>query len=169
MALSWSGRSPVRFPITVGLKVMLMVQVPYAARLDPQVFVCAKSPETGIATKFTGAPPLLVTFKILAWLAVPTFCARNFRLDGAISNAPGVAVAVGVAVGVGVLVAVAVLVAVGVEVLVAVAVRVAVGVAVLLAVAVPVGVSVGVGVSVAADDGVALGSGVGEGAELLMR
>src|SRR5258708_18163799 len=75
----------------VGLKVMLIAQVPCAARLAPQVLVWVKSPLTGIALIFTVAAPSLITFTILARLAVPTFRALNFKLAGEISNAPGVA------------------------------------------------------------------------------
>ena len=138
MALSWSGKLPVRLPGAVGLKVTLTVHEPRPARLTPQVLVCAKSPVTGIPVKLTAAPPSLVTFKILARLVVRTFCALNFNFDGETDNAPAVAVAVGVAE------TVAVAVAVGV--------RAVVGVA--------------VGVALAAGDTVALGTGVRTGAEL---
>src|SRR5258708_40177770 len=98
----------------VGLKVMLIAQVPCAARPAPQVLVWVKSPLTGIALIFTVAAPSLITFTILARLAVPTFRALNFKLAGEISNAPGVAVAVAEALGVALMTGVGVLVAVAV-------------------------------------------------------
>jgi hypothetical protein len=116
VALSWSGKLPVRLPAAVGLKVTLIVHEPRAARLTPQVLVCAKSPVTGIPEKLTAAPPSLVTVKILARLVVRTFRALNFNFDNEIDNAPGVAVGVGVAVTVGVAEAVGVEVTVGVAV-----------------------------------------------------
>jgi hypothetical protein len=73
VALSWSGKLPVRFPMAVGLKTMLTVHVPCAAKPAPQVLVSAKSPATGIALNVTIASPSLITFKILGGLAVPTF------------------------------------------------------------------------------------------------
>ena len=101
-----------------------MVQASCAARLAPQVSLTAKSPITGIAVNFTDAPPLLITFRILAGLVEPTLCPPNFKFAGVINNAPGVAVEVGVAEGVAVAVGVVVAVAVAVGVVVAVAVAV---------------------------------------------
>ena len=39
LALSVTVRIPVNVPLVVGLKVTLMVQVPFEARLEPQVLV----------------------------------------------------------------------------------------------------------------------------------
>lgn len=72
MAVSSSGKMPVRFPGAVGLKVTLMVQVSCAARLAPQLLVCAKSPVTDSEVNLTAARPRLVTFKVLAGLVVPS-------------------------------------------------------------------------------------------------
>jgi hypothetical protein len=43
-ALSVTLSEAVRVPAAVGVKVTLIVQLAPAATLDPQVFVCAKSP-----------------------------------------------------------------------------------------------------------------------------
>ncbi len=72
MALSSTGKIPVRFPGAVGLKVTLTVQVSCAAKLAPQLLVCAKSPVTDIAVNLTAAWPRLVTFKVLAGLVAPS-------------------------------------------------------------------------------------------------
>ena len=44
VALSVTVSVPVRVPVAVGVKVTLMVQLPPAATLVPQLLVCAKSP-----------------------------------------------------------------------------------------------------------------------------
>ena len=72
MALSWSGKLPVRLPVAVGLKVTLMPRVWCAARLAPQVLVCAKSPVTDIPVISAVTLLALATFKVLAELVVPS-------------------------------------------------------------------------------------------------
>ncbi len=72
MALSSTGKIPVRFPAAVGLKVTLIVHVSCAARLAPQLLVSAKSPVTDIEVNLTVAWPWLVTFKVLAGLVTPS-------------------------------------------------------------------------------------------------
>jgi hypothetical protein len=58
--------------MAVGSKVTLTAHVLCAARLAPQVLVCAKSPVTNIPVNFTATPLWLVTFKVLAELVVPS-------------------------------------------------------------------------------------------------
>ena len=43
-ALSLTVRVAVRVPVAVGVNVTLIVQLPPAATLEPQLLVCAKSP-----------------------------------------------------------------------------------------------------------------------------
>jgi len=47
-ALSAIVTAPVRFPAALGVKVTLIVQFAPAATLDPQVLLCAKSPDATI-------------------------------------------------------------------------------------------------------------------------
>ena len=47
-ALSASASDPVRLPADVGTKVTTIVQLAFAPRAFPQLFVCEKSPETEI-------------------------------------------------------------------------------------------------------------------------
>jgi hypothetical protein len=61
-------RDPVRLPVAVGLKVILIVQLVPAAKLVPQVFVCAKSPVALILLIDNAAVPLLV--KVAVWAAL---------------------------------------------------------------------------------------------------
>ena len=58
--------------MAVGLKVTLTAHVLYAARLAPQVLVCAKSPVTDIPVISAVTLLALVTFKVLAELVVPS-------------------------------------------------------------------------------------------------
>jgi hypothetical protein len=55
----------VRFPLTVGVNVTVMVHVAPDAMLDPQVLVCAKSPgfipTIAMLDTATATLPLLVT------------------------------------------------------------------------------------------------------------
>jgi len=44
LALSVTVNVALRDPVTVGVKVTLIVQFPPAATLDPQLLVCPKSP-----------------------------------------------------------------------------------------------------------------------------
>jgi len=48
LALSVTVSEPVREPVAVGVKVTLIVHDALAARLAPQVLVCAKSPLTAM-------------------------------------------------------------------------------------------------------------------------
>src|SRR5229473_7342641 len=70
-------REPVRVPAVVGVNVTLKVQLAPAARLVPQLFVCAKSPLTAIELIDAGAFPVLCTVTACAALVVPTFWLRS--------------------------------------------------------------------------------------------
>ena len=50
---------PLRFPPAVGVKVTLIVQLPPAATLEPQLFVCSKSPVMEMLTVSAASPPLV--------------------------------------------------------------------------------------------------------------
>jgi hypothetical protein len=53
--------APVLVPATVGLKVTLIVQLPPATTLEPQVLVCEKSPLTLMLLMLSVAFPLFVS------------------------------------------------------------------------------------------------------------
>src|ERR1700730_772563 len=75
-------KEPVRVPAAVGVNVTLKVQLAPAARLVPQLFVCAKSPLTAIELIDADAFPVLCTVTVCAALVVPTLWLGNVRLDG---------------------------------------------------------------------------------------
>ena len=62
--MSVTVTAPVREPVAVGMKVTLIVHDELAARLEPQVLVCEKSPLTVMLEIVRAAPPglLRVTF-----------------------------------------------------------------------------------------------------------
>jgi hypothetical protein len=74
--------APVRFPAAVGVKVTLIVQFAPAATLDPQVLVCAKSPEAVIWEMESAALPEFVNVTVWAALVVPTSWLLNVKLAG---------------------------------------------------------------------------------------
>src|ERR1700737_1901430 len=59
-----------------------MVQLATAARLVPQVLVCAKSPVAVMELMVADALPVLLTVTACAALVVPTFWLANVRVDG---------------------------------------------------------------------------------------
>ena len=77
LALSVSVRLPDRAPLTVGVNVTLITQLPLAAtgalvlQVVPLASI-AKSPVTAMPVKVKDAVPLLVTVTALAALVVPT-------------------------------------------------------------------------------------------------
>jgi len=81
--LSLTERVAVRDPAAVGLKVTLIVQFPPAARLEPQVLVCAKSPGFVpvrlMLLMVSVAFPLLLNVTALAPLVVKFNCAEKVR------------------------------------------------------------------------------------------
>lgn len=78
-ALSVITIDAIRFPRTLGVNVMLNVQLPPAAMLAPQVFVCEKSPAWApvklmLAILKAAAPPLVnVTVRAVLVKPVPWF------------------------------------------------------------------------------------------------
>ena len=68
-ALSVSTKDAVRAPGPVGAKVMVMVQLPPAATVPPQVLVCEKSaafvPVTVMAEMVNAVVPVL--FRVIVW------------------------------------------------------------------------------------------------------
>ena len=62
--MSVTVTAPVREPVAVGMKVTLIVHDELAARLEPQVLVCEKSPLTVMLEIVRAALPglLRVTF-----------------------------------------------------------------------------------------------------------
>ena len=60
LALSAMVTAPVLVPAAVGLKVTLSVQLPLAARLEPQVLVWEKSPLTVMLVMLRVALPVLL-------------------------------------------------------------------------------------------------------------
>ena len=60
LALSAMVKEPLREPLTVGVKVTLRVQLPLAARLEPQVLVWEKSPLTVMLVMLRVALPVLL-------------------------------------------------------------------------------------------------------------
>ena len=73
---------PVRVPPAVGVNVTLMLQCAPAVRLEPQLFVSAKSPVAPIAEMFNVALPEFVS--VNGWLAlvVPNAWLANAKLPG---------------------------------------------------------------------------------------
>jgi hypothetical protein len=70
LTLSW----PVRVPLAAGVKVTLIVHLPLAGRLVPQVVAeTAKSPLVEIEIAFSDTDCSLVSVKIFGGLVVPTF------------------------------------------------------------------------------------------------
>ena len=73
---------PLRDPLAVGAKVTFTAQVAPAARLVPQLFVCAKSPLVAIEVIDADAVPVFFTVTACGALVVPTFWFAKVRLDG---------------------------------------------------------------------------------------
>ena len=61
LALSAMVKEPLREPLTVGVKVTLRVQLPLAARLEPQVLVWEKSPLTVMLVMVRTALPVFLS------------------------------------------------------------------------------------------------------------
>jgi hypothetical protein len=60
LALSAMVIAPLRDPLAVGVKVTLREQLPLAARLEPQVLVCEKSPLAVMLVMVRVALPVFV-------------------------------------------------------------------------------------------------------------
>ena len=61
LALSTTVIAPVRVPVAVGENVTLIPQEAPAARLDPQLLVCEKSPLEAMLVIVRVAPPVFVS------------------------------------------------------------------------------------------------------------
>lgn len=75
-----SVTEPVRFPAAVGVNITLIVQVAPAARLEPQVFVWAKSPVTAILVNVSAAVLPLVSVTVCAAEVVPLNWSGKLKL-----------------------------------------------------------------------------------------
>jgi hypothetical protein len=73
-ALSTKVTEPTALPAAVGVNVMLIVQIPPAARDAPQVLVCAKGAVGVIEVRVRGAVPVLVSVTVCAALVEFTIC-----------------------------------------------------------------------------------------------
>jgi len=73
---------PVREPVAVGVKVTLMVQDELAARLEPQVLLCEKSPLAVMLEIERVAVPGLLRVTLWGLLPVPTTCEENVKEVG---------------------------------------------------------------------------------------
>jgi hypothetical protein len=80
--LSVTVNIPVRVPAADGVKVTEIVQLAPAARLVPQVWVWAKSPEAAIETIVRAAVPEFVRVNVCPALVVPTVEEAKVRLVG---------------------------------------------------------------------------------------
>jgi hypothetical protein len=63
---------PVRVPVTVGVNVTLIVHIPDAAIVVPQLLVCAKSPLATTLVMLTAVAILLVAVIVCTALVDPT-------------------------------------------------------------------------------------------------
>src|SRR6266516_594480 len=70
---------PVRTPFALGLKATLIVQLPPAGTLEPQLFCAMKSPLAAMLEMVNVAPPVLVSVTLCGLLVVPTSCLLNAR------------------------------------------------------------------------------------------
>jgi len=83
---------PVCVPVVVGVKVTLMVQLPLAGTLVPQVLVCANGPLIEMLPMVTGEGVELLTVNTLGALVVPTFVEGNVKDAGLNESAEDVPV-----------------------------------------------------------------------------
>lgn len=72
----------MRVPVVVGVNVTISVQLPPAASVLEQVFVCAKSPVAAPMERVVDTVPVFFTVTGLLALVVPTVCDANVKLDG---------------------------------------------------------------------------------------
>jgi hypothetical protein len=78
-ALSVAVSVPVRAPVAVGLKVMVMTQVRAAATELPQVLVCVKSPLVAMLLTVSAAAPVFLSVTVPVALELPTATEPNAR------------------------------------------------------------------------------------------
>src|SRR5208282_4477116 len=81
-ALSVNVMLPVSVPAAVGVKVTEMVQLALAARLVPQVLVCAKLPVAAMPLIDRAPAPVFFKVIVCAALVVPTVWLAKVRLVG---------------------------------------------------------------------------------------
>lgn len=79
LALSVIVTWPLREPAAVGVKVMLITQLPLAATEAPQVLVCAKSPLTTMLATLSATLELLESVTVLTALVLPMATLPNDR------------------------------------------------------------------------------------------
>ena len=65
-------RMPVLVPDAVGVKITLIEQLAPAAKVEPQLVDCPKSPDTLIDEIVVAAPPVLDKVRVCCGLVVPT-------------------------------------------------------------------------------------------------
>src|ERR1700722_2627319 len=82
MALSVIVIAPLRVPVVVGVKVIVIVQFLEPANTAGQLFFCAKSPLDTILVMSSVAKPLLVRVTDCAGLVVATTRLPKVRLGG---------------------------------------------------------------------------------------
>jgi hypothetical protein len=73
---------PLRAPVAVGANLTLKVQLLDAARVEPHVLVCVKSPATATALIDTPIVELFVSVTVCAALTLPTTVSLKFNLPG---------------------------------------------------------------------------------------
>jgi len=78
-ALSVMLKVPVRVPVAVGVNVTLTVQLVLAARLVPQLLLCAKSPLAVMLATLAAAVPVFDTVTGCEALLLPSTCAAKVR------------------------------------------------------------------------------------------
>src|SRR5579864_2543192 len=81
-ALSVTVSVPILFPVAEGLNATLMLHVPLAGKLLPQVLVSSKSPTAAMLVIATAVPRLLVNVTNWAVLVVPAGWLLKLRLLG---------------------------------------------------------------------------------------
>ena len=79
-ALSAMVRVPVRGPVVVGVSITEIWQLPFTARVAPQVFVSVKSPDVAIEAILRIAVPELVTVTVCPGLELPSAMLPKARL-----------------------------------------------------------------------------------------
>ena len=82
LLLSVTVSKPLRLPPALGVKVMLMVQEPPAATLEPQLLVWLKLPLTATLLTVSAMPPLLLRLTAWASEVVPKSWPENVKLAG---------------------------------------------------------------------------------------
>jgi hypothetical protein len=82
LLLLLSDSDPLRLPVAAGVKVILMMQLLFGARVLPQVLVWPKSPVALIPEIVSGPSPLLVRVTGWALLLTPIIWLLKVRLAG---------------------------------------------------------------------------------------